>query len=310
MELCGKTYEKTHTVRLHAHVALRASRRMSWYARSAADLTFLDGMFHVQSDECLTSRRKIGWQSFYYVAAPKTSQLFTYNTKEPFIDYLVNANWIWNLVQGEKLTPSVARQQFVRCGNRLTTHLPNIERVLSEPIALELKNKIAEKERIFQAERHPFKPILPVQRLVVDLQTPRDRRKFLVVEGPSRLGKTQYIMSLFGRTATLEINAADEMSPSLQAFDYKEHRCILLDEASPEMVLRNRKVFQAPNAMVELGQSKTNCHSYSCYLNETLLCIASNSWSVAVDACPAASRDWIKANQVLIKITHPLWREA
>ena len=70
------------------------------------------------------------------------------------------------------------------------------------------------------------------------------------------------------------------------------------------------RLCEAPNAMVELGQSKTNCHSYSCYLNETLLCIASNSWSVAVDACPAASRDWIKANQVLIKVTRSLWREA
>ena len=36
------------------------------------------------------------------------------------------------------------------------------------------------------------------------------------------------------------------------------------------MILKNRKVFQSPNAMVTLGQSKTNCHSYSMYLNETL----------------------------------------
>ena len=159
------------------------------------------------------------------------------------------------------------------------------------------------------ASRRPFKEIPCVRRLLDDLLTPNDRRKFLVLEGPSKMGKTQYILNLFGKDSTLEINAADEMSPSLQDFDHKVHRCVLLDEASPQMVLRNRKVFQAPNAMVELGQSKTNCHSYQCYLNDTLLCIASNSWTAAVDACSAASREWIKANQVLVQVTRPLWRD-
>ena len=147
-----------------------------------------------------------------------------------------------------------------------------------------------------------------MQRLVQDLLTPRERRKFLVLDGPSRTGKTQYAMSLFGRESSLEINAADEEQPSLQHFDFKRHRLVLLDEASPEMVLKNRKVFQAPNALLELGQSKTNCHSYQIYLNNTLLCIASNAWGIAVDALPAASRKWIEANQVLITVARPLWK--
>ena len=45
------------------------------------------------------------------------------------------------------------------------------------------------------------------------------------------------------------------------------------DEANPEMVLKNRKVFQAPNTLVDLGESKTNGHSCKVYLNDTLLCI-------------------------------------
>ena len=50
--------------------------------------------------------------------------------------------------------------------------------------------------------------------------------------------------------------------------------------------------------MVTLGQSKTNCHSYSIYLNECLLAIASNEWQEMVDLLSRASRDWIHANQV------------
>ena len=76
------------------------------------------------------------------------------------------------------------------------------------------------------------------------------------------------------------------------------------------MILKNRKVFQCPNAMVMLGQSKTNCHSYSIYVNETLLEIASNEWQESVDALSRASRHWIHANLVYVKVTRPLWYEA
>ena len=62
--------------------------------------------------------------------------------------------------------------------------------------------------------------------------------------------------------------------------------------------------------MVTLGQSKTNCHSYSIYLNECLLAIASNEWQEKVDLLSRASRDWIHANQVYVRVTKPLWHEA
>ena len=83
-----------------------------------------------------------------------------------------------------------------------------------------------------------------------------------------------------------------------------------MDEVSPFVSLKNRKVFQCPNAMVMLGQSKTNCHSYSIYVNETLLEIASNEWQESVDALSRASRHWIHANLVYVKVTRPLWYEA
>ena len=307
LELCSKTYKDEGVVRLHAHVALASTKRLRWVVKSLAEQVFLNGSYRLQTDEVVGKQRKIGWQTFYYTSCPKKSQLWSYATKQPFDDYLVNANWIWNHVQAGKISVEAAKAEFIRCGNRLTQHLPNLDRLRSELIALQLAETIAAKEAAFAAERRPFKKIKPVQKLVEDLDVPRERRKFLVLDGPSRLGKTQYAMSLFGREASLEVNAADEPQPSLQHFDFKRHRLVLLDEASPEMVLRNRKVFQAPNAVLELGQSKTNCHSYQCYLNSALLCIASNGWQAAVDALPPASRKWIEANQVLVSVTRPLW---
>ena len=305
LELCPKTFA-TGTVRLHAHVSLQWNQRQKWRL-SDSDMIFLDGKYSVQSEDAMCRRRKIGWQSYYYVVAPKTTQLFVLATKEKFVDFTVNPHWIWNLVQSRKMSTHKARDELVASANRLTAHLPNIDKLMTELAAVELREKINRKEALFARQRQPFKRIRPVELLVADLEVPRERRKFLVLDGPSRTGKTQFIMSLFGRESTLEVNAADEESPALQTFDYKKHRCVLLDEAPPSMVLRNRKVFQCPNAMVTLGQSKTNCHSYSIYLNETLIAIASNEWQENVEALSRASRDWIEANQVYIKVTRPLW---
>ena len=149
---------------------------------------------------------------------------------------------------------------------------------------------------------------MPVVRLVEDLEVPRDRRKFLVLDGPSRMGKTAYAMSLFGKDRTLEVNCANEDQPALQAFRQDVHRCVLMDEASPDMVLTNRKLFQAPNAFVQLGQSKTGCHQYSVYMNDALIVIASNHWREALASMPHSQASWIEANQVLITVTKPLWQ--
>ena len=104
----------------------------------------------------------------------------------------------------------------------------------------------------------------------------RERGATSASSTPSRMGKSQYAMSLFGREATIEVNAADEEQPSLQHSDSRKLKLIRLDEACPEKVPKNRKVFQAPNAVIKLGQSETNPLCYQCYLNNALRAIASN----------------------------------
>ena len=75
----------------------------------------------------------------------------------------------------------------------------------------------------------------------------------MVLDGPSRIGKTAYAMSLFGKAAALEVNCMGETNPQLQSFRHYTHKCVLLDEAASELVLLNRKLFQAPNSMVQFG---------------------------------------------------------
>jgi len=307
LELCASSWRAHQVLRLHAHVAAASLRPMTMYLESRK-LRFLGSPAHITSEDCSRRKRAVGWQTFYYVCAPKIGSLWSWASKQPFVDYQVSCEWIWSLLQSRKISLQQARDEMVRQTKCLTRHLPNVDRVRSELVALQLKDTIAKKEEEFQKHRKPFRTIKAVDALVADLRVARERRRFLVLDGPSRLGKTQYAMSLFGREHTLEVNAACEESPNLAGFDHTKHKAVLLDEAPPEMVLRNRKMFQCPNAMVQLAQSKTSCHSYEVYLNDTLLIICSNSWSISVSQSPAVEASWIIANQVLVTITEPMWQ--
>ena len=202
--LCPKTYAEG-SVRLHAHVAVQWSKRQKMRL-SGSDMVFLDGKYTLQSEDAMARRRKAGWQSFYYVVAPKTTQLFMMATKEKFVDFSVNPHWIWNLVQSRKMSTRSARDELVASANRLKAHLSSIVKLIMELAAVGLREKIARKEELFAKQRQPFKRIRPVELWVADLEFPRERRKFLVLDGPSRTEKQQFIMSLFGRESTLEVN--------------------------------------------------------------------------------------------------------
>ena len=188
LELCTETWEEKKEIRLHAHVALTASDRMSMTMTDVGKHKFLGGGFRATSERSGRGRT-LGWSSFYYVQAPKHGSLWHWGTKLAYKDYPVSADWIWNLVQSKKVSFGVAKAELVRSAKCLTRHLPNLAKLAEESITLDLEDRIREKEIILAASRCPFKTLQPVVRLMDDLATPRERRKFLVLDGPSRLGK-------------------------------------------------------------------------------------------------------------------------
>ena len=138
-------------------------------------------------------------------------------------------------------------------------------------------------------------------------RTDQSRRKFLVLDGPSRMGKTEFVRSMVEPAAILELNCASCVDPPLADFNARKHKLVLMDEGTVEMVLRNRKLFQCPNARVQLGTSATNCFSYSVYLNDCMLVVCSNSWAVQLSRTLAEGAKWIEANQIYVHVSEPLW---
>ena len=74
------------------------------------------------------------------------------------------------------------------------------------------------------------------------------RKKFLVLEGPSCYGKTQFALGIDGAAKTLEVNCARCVEPNLRDLLQGPggHTAVLLDEAKATMILGMKKVVQGP----------------------------------------------------------------
>ena len=160
-----------------------------------------------------------------------------------------------------------------------------------------------------QPRRKKPKTIEVVSAWLSELSATRDRKKFLVLNGPSRLGKTQFAISLFGLQRTLEVNCASADHPPLRAFSPKNHKCIVFDEAPTPMVVANKRLFQSPNCKVVIGLSPTNMNAYPVYLNDAALIICTNSWHTELPAMKDADAQWLRQNMVFVDVQTPLWEE-
>ena len=78
-------------------------------------------------------------------------------------------------------------------------------------------------------------------------------RRFLVLDGPTQLGKTIFASNLAGPQHMLELNCASTMEPNLRDFDNDVHRAVVFDEASCAMVLRHKKLFQGGVQPLEMA---------------------------------------------------------
>ena len=75
------------------------------------------------------------------------------------------------------------------------------------------------------------------------------------------------------------------------------------------MVLKNKRLFQAPNTPVIVGSSPTNALAYSVFLGDTLLVVASNNWEQELAALPEKQRDWLVGNMVFVSVQEKLYLE-
>ena len=64
-----------------------------------------------------------------------------------------------------------------------------------------------------------------------------------------------------------------------------------------------------PPCWIDLGHSATGTLVYRFGVNEALFVVATNRWASALEELVSADRAWLKANQVHVHVTQPLWSD-
>ena len=168
----------------------------------------------------------------------------------------------------------------------------------------------AEADAVLRASLRPFRSIAAVNAWQAQFAEHRHRYKFLILEGPSCTGKTQFARHLVpAGKRVFEINCAAEQEPPMQGFNLVEFGLVLFDEVRPAVVANQRKLFQAGVSEIQLGCSATNIHMYKVCTYATRLVCCSNDWSMHLAALDSQSQEWLAANSVHVWCMQPLWDE-
>jgi hypothetical protein len=158
--------------------------------------------------------------------------------------------------------------------------------------------------------RQTWRMVPPVILWRAQYETIKDRYKFLVLEGPSGVGKTVFARTLVEEgKEVFELNCAGGCNFDLRQFRYQKHGLILFDEIHAGQVQGARKLFQAGVAPVQLGMSQTCMYAYEVFLHATRLVCCSNAWTSSLAALPTDQQDWLHANSIHVYVDRQLWED-
>ena len=307
LEVCLQTYSQKQEVRVHAHLFIRSPSKIR--VQSQRYFLWQGSLPHTNASVMGMTGRKMSSSNcgLYYLQCPKRGSLFSVGNVIPFHDYLVSGEWLFNLLQADKIDIDVAKQEIVKSAKNLPRLLQSLEKLDSERKRLKVGQIAADVDAHLRSEARPFVVLPQVTAWLLHFTFIQSRYQFLVLDGPSRTGKTQFALNLGARDEVLEVNMAAAPEADLRGYDALRHSIIVYDEISPEQVLRQKKLFQAGNSSVLLGASSTNCHSYSVWVHRKKMICCSNLWQYKLQTLPAVDADWLRANSVLVDVQSPLF---
>ena len=306
LEICP--HALLHELSLHVHAHVYVSRKDK-FDLPLRDCVVLGTTPHrslgiLTITQCRSSRNFSG---LYYTVAPKVGTLTVDTNCNAFTGFPVVPQWILTMLQSQKMTYAIAREQLIRCARDVVRTTGIVDKWRQELQAAFMKEHEETVQEHLELHRRSFVSIPEVNDWCEDHKVVRFRYKFLVLNGESGLGKTQYALGLVPRGRSLELNMAATDTPDLKLYDPVLHDLILFDEMKAQDVLLHKKLFQAPASMLSMGNSATNCHAYTRWLHQKLLVVSTNRWNVELEQLKSVDVEWLKANAVVIQIHAPLW---
>ena len=309
LELCMATFVKERRVRVHGHLFLRRASNKIDLTGKRELLNFRETEpHHAEFCNQRTRSSTASWQGAFYCQCPKIGALFHAGSIEPFIGYPVNGDWVFNLVQQDKIEYKDAKELITRCGRAVGRRLQDLNAWRQARAEIESVEYVQKAQQTHAAANRAWRQIEVILSWRKENTKPMMRRKkILVLAGPTGTGKTEFVKAMFGHDRVLELNAAGMLYPCLRSFDGELHLCILWDEAEAALISNNRKLFQCPACFVELGFSPGGHLTYSVMVNKAVMVVCSNRWEEQLQKLDEGDRDWIVGNSVVYHVSEPLW---
>lgn len=305
------SFKRKHAENLvHFHLAVTDADKRHRLREAATDKTwvFLGSRPQVRPTQGKGRHlHKALSNAHYYVQAPKYGTAFTFTNHAAFKSLLVEPGFVYELWRKRKLSHETCIDQLMMSrGRGVRGYVADVEYFLK----WERARAQAAQKQVLEAliQWKPNKELVVVMQWVEMHRTKfgtATRFPFLVLNGPSRFGKTSYAKNLFGPDVTLVLSCQGALHPALDRLE-PHHRCVVCDEANHEMVCRNKQVFQAGLDQVQLGQSQCNQHAYSVFMYAMPIIVCTNDWLVGATKDQA---DWCHANSVLVNVNEPMWRD-
>ena len=301
-------------LRVHLHATLRFKHQV--VKRKDLHLAFQDA-FAVPAVACKQKKTPkdanfnelTGNAAFFYLQVTKISSIVSGANYLPFKHYVVNTDWVVNMWQQGKVTAKTARAVIVQCKRNVPNLLANWERVQKERAAADLGDTVRAVKTHLAGAMMPCRTVPEVDAWEATFNEVKFRYDFLVLDGPSKMGKTLFCRSrsLGIEESLLEVDCAGADTPDLSSYEFGKHRMVLCDEGSAAMVLRYKKLFQASASFTRLCSSKTNCHAYDVWAHQVKFVITSNRWAKELREMAWEDSEWLWQNSVYVYVDRPLY---
>lgn len=311
LEVCPSTVDPEKEVRVHLHQFLTSMKPMKLQNTSLASVRFLGTAAHVKPNYLRIKgrRREDGWHmGHFYLRCPKIGSIISAGTLQLWSSIECRPQWIMKMFVKGKLTASDARKLFVECGFQVEYYVSSLDFIETKRREFRLEQKYLEIERLLRSTLAPPRRYYKLDtEWFPQYKKLQLRYKFLVLEGASEVGKSQWVRCLADPGKVLELNCASAKSLNMREFKTGETEVVLADEATPQFVLSEKKVFQAGNAWIDLGASATSKFAYKVNVWRVKFVVCSNRWSRDMETLSPEDSAWLTKNCVYLEVTSPMY---
>ena len=268
-------------------------------------------------------------EGHYYCQAEKIGQVINESTVPKFVKLFPDVRMVTSLWRHRKMTTAACKAEALLTRDKVPSTLTMLDATMALEYSAELERDAATADSVWKScpfkeptpgelewlRQHVIlasKPSMKMYRAakyvsLEDAAMARNLRRyrFVIYDGPSRMGKTELACSWFGTNNTLVCNAQDCTTPNMRPILSGKYLAVLFDEGDWRLCYLNKTMMQASSRPVELGQSQCNDRSYQILLYKMPLIVCSNDFWAGCDNI--AAREWIELNSIYIRIESEVW---